>query len=273
MKIAFATLGCPDWTLERIAADARAMGYDGVELRGVAGEHVGPDEPAAERRRIRALFARQGVAIACLSGYTHFATADETQYAASLETAGKLIGLAQELGCPVVRIFAGELKDLDRAAGLRRVAQALQLLAGQAAARQVGLALETHDAWCLGRHLAEVLAAVPDPALGICWDAANSFLQEPLETTAAALKGRIKHVHLKDLISERGRISACLPGKGLVDLRRVLRILQAGNYQGYLSFEWEKKWEPHIEAPEIALPHYARLIRKLLNELEIPPAG
>ena len=35
MKLSFATLGCPKWTLEQIAANAKAMGFDGVELRGV----------------------------------------------------------------------------------------------------------------------------------------------------------------------------------------------------------------------------------------------
>ena len=65
MKLSFATLGCPNWTLEQIAANAQTMGYDGVELRGVAGEHIGADEPPAERVRIRRLFEAHGVAFAC----------------------------------------------------------------------------------------------------------------------------------------------------------------------------------------------------------------
>jgi len=33
MKLSFTTLGCPDWSLEQIAKNARAFGFDGVELR------------------------------------------------------------------------------------------------------------------------------------------------------------------------------------------------------------------------------------------------
>jgi hypothetical protein len=29
MKLSFATLGCPGWNLERIADEAKAMGYEG----------------------------------------------------------------------------------------------------------------------------------------------------------------------------------------------------------------------------------------------------
>jgi fatty-acyl-CoA synthase len=38
MKLAFSTLGCPHWELERIAQAARAYGYAAVELRAIAGD-------------------------------------------------------------------------------------------------------------------------------------------------------------------------------------------------------------------------------------------
>jgi len=36
MKIGFSTLGCPDWTLSEILATAKDLGYNGVEIRGIA---------------------------------------------------------------------------------------------------------------------------------------------------------------------------------------------------------------------------------------------
>jgi len=38
MKLAFSTLGCPNWELERIAQAAHAFGYEGVELRALGGD-------------------------------------------------------------------------------------------------------------------------------------------------------------------------------------------------------------------------------------------
>ena len=38
MKLAFSTLGCPDWGLDQIIECAKAFGYAGVELRGLLNE-------------------------------------------------------------------------------------------------------------------------------------------------------------------------------------------------------------------------------------------
>ena len=35
------------------------------------------------------------------------------------------------------------------------------------------------------------------------------------------------------------------------------------------SFEWEKRWHPEIEDPEIAIPHYAKVMREYLTEAGI----
>jgi hypothetical protein len=36
--------------------------------------------------------------------------------------------------------------------------------------------------------------------------------------------------------------------------------LKKANYKGYYSFEWEKKWHPEIQEPDIAFPHFAKEI-------------
>ena len=37
MKLAFSTLGCPEWDLETVIGAARKFGYEGIELRALAG--------------------------------------------------------------------------------------------------------------------------------------------------------------------------------------------------------------------------------------------
>ena len=74
MKLSFATLGCPGWTLEQIARNVQSLGFDGVDLRGIAGEHIGPNEPPQERKRIRKLFESAGVEICGIMGYSKFTT-------------------------------------------------------------------------------------------------------------------------------------------------------------------------------------------------------
>ena len=38
MKLAFSTLGCPDWSWEQILKNASEVGFDGFEIRGLEGE-------------------------------------------------------------------------------------------------------------------------------------------------------------------------------------------------------------------------------------------
>ena len=45
---------------------------------------------------------------------------------------------------------------------------------------------------------------------------------------------------------------------------RLLSTLSGHGYERYVSFEWEKRWHPAIPEPEIALPHFARWVRRAL---------
>ena len=40
-----------------------------------------------------------------------------------------------------------------------------------------------------------------------------------------------------------------------------MQILAKAGYKGDYSFEWEKRWHPEIPEPEVAFPHYARVVR------------
>ena len=271
MKLSFATLGCPNWKLEQIAANAEAIGFDGVELRGVAGEHLGPDETPAERERIRALFRTHKVAIACIMGYTRFTVTDLKEKAAGRELLEKFIGVAHDIGCPTIRVFGGKLEGTDLAENIRRVVEALKPLAALAEQSKVRLALETHDDWCVGANARAILDGVNSPAVGMCWDVANSFFVEPMETTVAAIRGRIFHVHFKDAAREAdGKVHSKMPGTGQVDLRKALNLIHGSGYKDYLSFEWEKKWEPALAEPEVAFPHYVDFVGKLMKEVGVP---
>ena len=270
MKLSFATLGCPNWTLEQVVTNARAMGFDGVELRGVKGEHIGPDETPGDLKRIRKLFADNKLEIAAIMGYSTFTIDDPAKREESILTAIRFLDTAHEVGCPVLRIFGGVFsKELDLAGNIKRVAEGLRRVAGHAEKVGVKLAIETHDDWCKGENLAAVQKAVSSPALGFCWDVGNSFFVEPLEKTRAALGYRIFHVHFKDASMVEGHPKSKLPGTGEVDMKRALEIVAGAGYNRYLSFEWEKKWQPELAEPEVAFPHYVGFTNNLLKELKI----
>ncbi len=269
MKLAFASLGCPEWTVERIAVQARTMGYDGVELRGVSGEHLGPDEPPERRAAIRRLFQAQRVEIAAVMGYTNFTAGDPAVRMQTIAVTEAMIRLCADLGCPILRVFGGKQPDgIDRAQAIAWVAEGLEQVAEMAARHRVIIAIETHDDWCRGERLREVLERVGRPQIGVCWDVANSWFEEPPEQTWERLGRWVRHVHFKD--AKRGpdnRIRSVWPGEGEVDLAAALRLLRRDGYTGYLSFEWEKKWQPELPGPEAAFPYFLQYVRSMLERL------
>jgi sugar phosphate isomerase/epimerase len=116
-----------------------------------------------------------------------------------------------------------------------------------------------------------ILGALPAEGLGVVWDPANAyseFGEDPL-VGANALGPAIRHVHLKD-VKRSGPRQPPLPwqpallGEGEFPAERVLGLLQARSYSGWVSFEWEKRWHPGIAEPEEALPHFIRWARRHL---------
>ena len=49
-----------------------------------------------------------------------------------------------------------------------------------------------------------------------------------------------------------------LAGAGDVSFAETLAVIEELNYDGYVSFEWEKYWHPEIEEPEVALPDFIK---------------
>jgi glucosamine-6-phosphate deaminase len=100
--------------------------------------------------------------------------------------------------------------------------------------------------------------------LGVIWDPANAYSEfgEEPEHGRRALGALVRHVHLKD---ERRPTppakplpwTPVLPGRGEFPAARVLTLLDAEGYDRFVSFEWEKRWHPQIEEPEVALPHFS----------------
>jgi sugar phosphate isomerase/epimerase len=56
-----------------------------------------------------------------------------------------------------------------------------------------------------------------------------------------------------------------LLGAGEVPVREMLGRLAAGGYPHWISVEWEKRWHPEIEDPEVALPQHLDLLTAWLE--------
>ena len=248
MKIAFSTLACPAWSLERVIEAAREYGYEGVELRLVDGELIDAGMPHAERDRVRKAFAASNLPIVAVDTSIQIATDEPVGAIGRLKA---FIELAHEWQSPIVRVFGGE-GDASRAR------QVLGEAAGAAEKLGVTLALETHDHFSSSTRVAEVLDGLP-PAAAALWDVAHPYrIGQNCEAVLAALDGRIAHVHVKDA---RRDGSPALLGEGDVPVKSCVEGLLKAGYAGWFSVEWEKRWHAELAEPEVALPHFAAILR------------
>ena len=62
-----------------------------------------------------------------------------------------------------------------------------------------------------------------------------------------------------------------LLGSGEVPVKEQVKVLAKAGYKGYYCLEWEKKWHPEIEEPEVAFPQYATAMREYLTEVGVNP--
>ncbi|MCB0185219.1 MAG: sugar phosphate isomerase/epimerase [Caldilineaceae bacterium] len=266
--LAWSTLGSPAWSFEQTVAQAAANGYRALEVRLLDGEIIPVDLSAARRQAMKRVLQQHNVEIIGLGLSTRFSSPDAAERMANIELLRRYLELANDLGAPMVRTFGGNVVEgstLDQA--IDWVAQGLIGAVSTAEAQGVTVVLETHDAFCRGAEVAKVLAQVPSPAIAAVWDVHHLFrMGESIEETWRLIGARTHHVHLKDARKRAdGSWQLVLMGEGEVLCRAVVDLLRRNGYQGYLSMEWEKKWHPEIEEPEVALPQHAQVVRQWLQ--------
>lgn len=269
MQVAFSTLGCPGLSLEQIAACAKNYAYDAVELRvHEDGEHLTPSVSRDDAERAAGLFARQNTPIFSLSGYSKFVAANPSDIEAGARLLDKLLDLAHIMGAKYVRTFAGDLPEsMDRDTAADKAAEALKPLADKAAKLKLKIALETHDHWTSGANVMEIVRRVENrDGLGVLYDVFNCFSKEDESwaVTMQKIRKHIAYVHVKDAYpGPDGTFVYTMLGAGELPWSKILARLKRENFDGTLSFEWERKWHPELEAPERVLPQFSQKIRKL----------
>jgi len=266
-RLAFSTLACPGWSLERVVEAAGQYGYQGVELRLIDGQTIAADIDGGERRRVRSLLHGAGLPIVAVDTSIRLAGADPDRAAAELRA---FLDVAAEWESRLVRVFGGDLPaGQPREAALDAMALPLAAVGPDAERLGIAIGIETHDAFSSAAAVAALLSRVDSPAVGALWDILHTCrMGETPDEVTGLLGERLLHVHLKD---GRGEVGAqawdlVLLGEGDVPLAGVLRALRTLGYRGWLTVEWEKKWHPEIAEPEVALPQHAVALRRLAAE-------
>jgi sugar phosphate isomerase/epimerase len=265
-KLAFSTLGCPDWSLKQIVNCSVENGYKGFEIRGLAGEMDLPKCPEFSKTNLPSslrLIKDNDIKIINLGSSVNLHFAQEDKRKSNLDDAKRFIDLAEQLECPFVRVFPDDLPpDQTVEQTLDLIISGLITLGEYAKGSNVTILLESHGKVVYKDMLLKIMAGANHPKVGLIWDFFNMWVvtKESPKEVFDTLGKYIKHVHIKDANLVDGKPAYCLIGQGVAPLREAMDSLKMANYKGYYSFEWEKKWHPEIQDPEIAFPHFAKEI-------------
>lgn len=275
--IAFSTLGCPGWAWKTILQQADSLGYAALELRGVAGEMdltKVPELTGTRWAETRKDLAAIGVTVSDLG-----ASAAMHQTGVARETAldegRRFIDLAHTMGVKYVRIFGDKISpDEPRDAVFARVIDGFRTMADHAKRAGVTVIMETHGDFTHSNDVAAIHKGVASDAFAILWDAHHTFVagHESPQDTWNVLGAWVKHCHLKDSTPAGADHRYVLTGTGEVPVKAQVDVLASHGYKGFYCFEWEKKWHPEIEEPEVAFPHYARTMTGYLQAAGVNPS-
>jgi len=267
--LSFSTLGCPDWTFDKITEFAANNGYKGLELRGILRQmdltkvpEFATDEA---RKKTMERMSQKGLRFVNLgsSATLHFPEGEERQK--NLDEGKRFIDLAQQLTCPYIRVFPNNFpKDQDKKTTIDLIVKGLLTLGDYAKNKNVTVLMETHGDAVHIDDLVTITQAAQHPQVGLVWDPVNMWTVTKESPTAAynALKKYIRHTHIKDAVLVDGKPQYKFLGQGEVPIFEAVDALAKDNFKGFFSFEWEKLWHPELADPELAISDYTKAMQK-----------
>jgi len=263
VRIAFSTLAFPDAPLASAVSLGRRWGYVGVELRLIDGELIDPSMSPAGRTRVKRTVTAARLPVVAVDSSIRL-TGDDPG-----PDLRRFLELASDWESPLVRVFGGALAAdrAERQKQLRAAARVLESCVPLARRLGVAIGVETHDDFSASSVVAELLAIADPDWVGAVWDSHHPHrMGEPPADVYANLGRRILLAQVKDARRRPdGDWELVLLGEGEVPVREMLGLLAGGGYRNWVSVEWEKRWHPEIEAPEVALPQYRRVLEQWLE--------
>ncbi len=267
MKTSFSTLACPDWSLPEVLRAAATYGYDGVELRVISREldlWNLSEFKSSSLAATKAVIEDHGLLVASVGSSACFHSPDAGVRQRNFEVAQRMAEVAAGLGAPSIRVFGDRIQPgSERKQTFAWIVDSLTQLADKLKPDNVEVWLETHGDFATAADISGILAQVDCAEVGIIWDPANAFAHNgEVPVILPQMASHIRHAHLKDLKrTSQNAFHYMLAGEGEFPLETMFASLAGIGFDGFISFEWEKLWNPELAAPEIALPHFIQWLK------------
>jgi sugar phosphate isomerase/epimerase len=184
-----------------------------------------------------------------------FCSQNESQIEKDLSHTRKWIDHYALIGAPAIRIFAGnQPKDEALGTTLTRCARHTQAACAYAAEKGVLLALENHGGvTAKAEGLLEIVKQVDSPAFGVNFDSGNFHSTADPYAELEMIAPYAVNAQIKVEMQVDGK-------KVEADLPRIVKILRAANYSGWVALEYEAAEEPFE-----AIPRWLNQLKPLMD--------
>jgi gluconolactonase len=260
-------------------ARCRSMDLEGASLHV---RNLESTEPPY-LKRVRRAYLDSGLSISMLTVSTDFGKPEE-RHPEELEKAREGIRVAEMLGAPLLRVFAGSPPgEAARDAAFRRAAAAVRRVCEEAAERGLPVGLQNHNHGALCRTGDEILCFIREvdhPNLTFVLDT-GQFAGSRGASGAAARD--LAHADFMESIRQTASLARYVRAKfygpradgseGAIDYRKVLDLLQGVHYGGFVDIVYEPE-TPAVgskEDPRTAIPRAAAYLRRLAPAAPAPP--
>lgn len=274
MKLAFSTVACPDWTLDRVLESAASWSFAGVELRtfGYGSTQTACDPALTSGEKVADLFEDAGIEPAGLATGISY---DEPvfppvigraigDFEKSVRLTKSAVEIAEGASLPFVRVFPFEVQPGEaRNRGLRRILERLDLAARTARHTGVRLVLENGGSFPKAQDLIDIIDEVNSPWLAASYSVAAACAadEDPVEGLRM-LGRRCEVVRIGDV---RGEEHVPL-GEGLLPVADVVRSLAASGSRQWIVHEWPRLWIEGLAPAEEVLAKSAELCYRWWGE-------
>lgn len=272
MKLAFSTVGCPDYNWTEIYSMAKDLGFQGIEMRVTGGEYFSLHARPFKAENIESTLSdlkKRHLEIPCLSSNCSLKYKEKTEE--NITKLMEYIELAYKLGTPYIRILADEHAKEEGEVDDNHVIEVLKKLMPFAEVKNVTLLVETNGVYADTSRLKNLLDSVPSDNIGALWDIHHPyrFKNEQPEETIRNLGAYVKYVHVKDSVMDGDKVSYRLMGEGDIPFEKAWKSLESINYEGYISFEWVRNYAPDLENAGVVFPHFIHYMSQYISQAEL----
>ena len=251
MKLSFSTNRWNDFKISDFLDIAKEYKFNGIEIHDI--KKTGIEESYEQLTEVYHKLLEYSLCVPCIDLVT-----DITDKAAYDELSS-LVYISQKLHIPYIRIKT--LSEKDKIEDIKSfISSAIRMCEE----KNIVLLLETVGIFSDTAYLREILNEFASDTLGALWDLHYPYRQnnETPEDTVKNLGAYIKHIHMKDSDSKE---SFNLVGEGSLPIEEVMNALRSINYDGFMSIEWDPKWDSDINSCEIIFPHFVSYMSRFKN--------